>query len=301
MNCGKTVALSEPPKRAVALNQGSAEILLSLGLGDRLVGTATWTDTVLPELAAANEKVPRLADKAPSFEKVLEVEPDFVSASFESVLGTGGVATRERFEELGVATYLSPTDCGTKVNNGDGDGERTAPLTMDAVYQEIRDLAAIFEVADRGERMIADLRERLDAATEGLDASRARILYWFANSESPYMAGCCGSPGVITTELGAANVFADTRAEWPQISWETVAERDPDVIVLGDLTRKSQTAETAAAKIAFLESHPVTSRMDAVQAKRFVPLSGQALNPTIRTVEGVEKVASALRGFGPLG
>lgn len=300
-NCGRTVRVAGPPKRAVALNQGSAEVMLALGLADRMVGTATWTDPVLPELAEANARVPRLAENKPSLERVLEAEPDFVAASFESVLGTGGVATRDRFEQLGVATYLSPTDCGAKDNSGDGDGARSTPLTMDDVYREIRDLAALFDVRDRGEEVVSGLRRRLDAATGGLGASGATVLYWFANSESPYLAGCCGAPGVITRALGARNVFDDTREEWPQVNWETVVERDPDVLVIGDLTRRSQTAETAAAKIGFLESNPVTSRMRAVREKRYVPLSGQALNPTMRTVEGVERVAEALRRFGPLG
>ncbi|MDQ2588307.1 ABC transporter substrate-binding protein [Saccharothrix yanglingensis] len=300
-NCGRTVRVAEPPRRAVALNQGSAEIMLALGLADRMVGTATWTDPVLPELADANARVPRLAENKPSFERVLEADPDFVAASFESVLGTGGVATRDQFEKLGVATYLSPTDCGAKDNSGDGDGVRATALTMDDVYREIRDLAALFAVEARGEELVAGLRRRLGAATEGLDASGASVLYWFANSESPYLAGCCGAPGVITAALGARNVFDDTREEWPQVNWETVAERDPAVLVIGDLSRRSQTAETAGAKIAFLESNPVTSRMRAVREKRYVALSGQALNPTMRTVEGVERVAEALRRFGPLG
>ncbi|OLR93354.1 ABC transporter substrate-binding protein [Actinokineospora bangkokensis] len=300
-NCGRTVTVAEPPRRAVALNQGSAEILLSLGLADRMVGTATWTDPVLPELAEANARVPRLADDNPSFERVLAAEPDFVAASFESTLGTGGVASRDQFERLGVPTYLSPTDCGGKDNSGDGDGVRSTPLTMDDVYREVRDLAALFAVRERGEELVRGLQQRITAATAGLDASGTDLLYWFANSESPYLAGCCGSPGVITRALGARNAFDDTRAEWPQITWETVAERDPDVIVLGDLTRRSQTAETGDAKIAFLEGNPVTAQLRAVRQKRYVRLSGQALNPTIRTADGVEQVARALRGFGPLG
>ncbi|MFT7839717.1 ABC transporter substrate-binding protein [Saccharothrix sp. BKS2] len=300
-NCGRTVRVTEPPRRAVALNQGSAEVMLALGLADRMVGTATWTDPVLPELAEANAEVPRLAENRPSLERVLEAEPDFVAASFESVLGTGGVATRDRFEELGVATYLSPTDCGAKDNSGDGDGVRTTALSVDDVYREIRDLARLFAVEARGEEVVAGLQRRLAATTEGLDASGTTVLYWFANSESPYLAGCCGAPGVITRALGARNVFDDTDEEWPQVNWETVVERDPAVLVIGDLTRRSQTAESAAAKIGFLESNPVTSRMRAVREKRYVPLSGQALNPTMRTVEGVERVAEALRRFGPLG
>ncbi|MFD2398115.1 ABC transporter substrate-binding protein [Prauserella oleivorans] len=286
-----------PPRRVVSLNQGSTEILLALGLGDRLAGTATWTDPVRPDLAEANARVPRLADNMPSFEAVLEAEPDFVTASFASTLGVGGVATRERFAEFGVPSYLSPADC-VKDNSGGGDGRRGTPLTMETIYREIRELARLFGVEERGERLVSDLRGRLHRATAGLDASGVTLLYWFANSDSPYLAGCCGAPGIMTEAVGARNVFDDTHDEWPQISWETVAERDPDVLVIGDLTRRSQTAESAAAKIEFLESHPVTRDLDAVRHKRYVLLSGQAMNPTIRTVDGVEELASKLREFG---
>ncbi|MFD8217938.1 ABC transporter substrate-binding protein [Streptomyces sp. NPDC059697] len=300
-NCGRKVAITSAPKRAVSLNQGTTEIMLSLGLADRMAGTATWTDPVMKGLAKANGKVPRLADDAPSFEKVLDAEPDFVAASFASTLAKGGVAPREKFEELGVPTYLSPADCEGKDNSVDGDGVRTEPLTMDAVYGEVGDLAEVFGVEERGAKLVADLKARVAKATDGIDASDTTVLYWFANQEAPYMAGCCGAPGIITNALGAKNVFADTKQEWPQINWETVADRDPDVLVIGDLTRRSQTAETAAKKIQFLETNPATKNMDAVKNKRYVLLSGQAMNPTIRTVEGVEKVAAALREYGLAG
>ncbi|RII08068.1 corrinoid ABC transporter substrate-binding protein [Streptomyces sp. YIM 130001] len=297
-NCGEKVTVEAPPKRAVALDQGSAEIMLSLGLGDRMAGTGTWTDPVMKGLEKENAKVERLADQYPSAEKVLDVEPDFVAASFAATLSKGGVAPRGQFAELGVPSYLSPTDCVGKDNSGDGDGARTKTLTMKPVYDEVRDLARVFGVRERGEQLVKDLESRVDKATEGLDASKAGLLYWFANSDAPYLAGCCGAPGVITRELGAENVFDDTRDEWPQINWETVAERDPDVLVIGDLTRKSQTAESAKRKIAFLESHPVTKKLRAVRDERYVLLSGQAMNPTIRTVEGIEQVAAKLREFG---
>ncbi|MFC9792892.1 ABC transporter substrate-binding protein [Streptomyces sp. NPDC057695] len=297
-NCGQKVEIDHAPRRAVALDQGSAEILLSLGLADRMVGTATWTDPVLGGLEKANATVPRLADRYPSFEKVLDVEPDFVSASFLYTLGKGGVAPRERFAKLGVPTYLSPGDCVGKDNGGGGDGVRTKPLTMDTVYGEVRDLARVFGVPERGEKLVGELRARVDKATAGADFGDASVLYWFSDSKGPYMAGCCGAPGIVSGALGVKNVFDDTKEEWPQINWETVADRDPDVLVIADLTRKAQSAESAAKKIEFLESNPVTRNMTAVRNKRYVILSGQAMNPTIRTVEGIEKVAAALTTYG---
>ncbi|MEU7721029.1 ABC transporter substrate-binding protein [Streptomyces tibetensis] len=297
-DCGHEVRVAAPPRRAVSLNQGTTEILLSLGLADRLAGTATWTDPVMKGLEKANATVPRIADDNPSFERVLDTEPDFVAASFVSTLGKGGVATREQFEKLGVPTYVSPADCAGKDNSGGGDGTRDKALDIDTVYGEVHDLATVFGVRERGDDLVTSLRKRMNKATRGIDASDVTLLYWFANSESPYMAGCCGAPGIITRALGAKNVFDDTHEEWPQVNWETVADRDPDVLVIGDLSRESQTAESAAKKIAFLESNPVTRNMEAVRHKRYVLLSGQAMNPTIRTVEGVEQVAAGLRRFG---
>ncbi|MGC9540691.1 ABC transporter substrate-binding protein [Streptomyces sp. UG1] len=298
-NCGHKVTLKSAPRRVVSLNQGTTEILLSLGLADRMAGTATWTDPVMKGLEKANAAVTRLADDNPSFEKVLDAEPDLVTASFVSTLGKGGVATREQFEKLGVPTYVSPSDCSTgKDNDSGGDGSRSEPLTLDAVYGEIRDLARAFGVDERGEKLVAELRQRVRAATDGLHAPDVSLMYWFANSQSPYLAGCCGAPGAITRAVGAKNVFSDTHDEWPQVGWETVADRDPDVIVIGDLTRRQQTAESARAKIRFLETNPATRNLTAVKEKRYVLLSGQAMNPTIRTVEGIEKVAAGLRDFG---
>ncbi|MEE2032954.1 ABC transporter substrate-binding protein [Rhodococcus chondri] len=295
-NCGHSVTVDAPPQRAVSLNQGSTEILLSLGLADRMVGTATWTDPVRDNLAADNARVPRLADNKPSFEVVLGTEPDFVSASFGGTLGQGGVAERDQFDRLGVPSYLSPTDCDGKNDDGvNADGNRTEPLTMDSVYKEIRELAAIFDVRERGEGLVGELRQRHEAAAHEIDASNVSLAFWFADTSTPYVAGCCGSSGIITDSVGAKNVFDDTGNEWPQVSWEAVLDRDPTALVLGDLSRRSIAGDALDSKIEFLESDPVTQRLSAVRNKRYIVVNGADMNPSIRTIDGIEKVADALR------
>ncbi len=181
------VRVAAPPRHAVSLNQGTNEILLSLGLADRLAGTATWTDPVMKGLEKADARVPRIADNNPSFERVLDADPDFVAASFVSTLGKGGVATREHFEKLGVPTYVSPSDCAGKDNSGDGDGARDKALGIDTVYGEVRDLAAVFGVKERGDELVASLQQRMKKATSGIDPSDVTLLYWFANS-APWSA-----------------------------------------------------------------------------------------------------------------
>ncbi|WP_229054503.1 ABC transporter substrate-binding protein [Aeromicrobium sp. Leaf350] len=296
--CHGDVTQADRPERIVSLNQGTTEILLSLGLADRVVGAAGWTDPILPTLEDENAEVERLADQAPSLEVVLDTEPDLVTSSFTGTLGEGGVATAgQLWDDYELPAYLSAAECG-KLEEGNTDGAREGTLEMDDIYTEIRQLAELTDTVDEGERLVADLEARMAAASAAKIGEGVSVMYWFANSESPYMAGCCGGPGIVSRALGLENTFVEQDDEWPQINWEVVAAEDPDVLVIGDLTRKSQTAETAAAKIAFLESNPVTSQMTAVKEKRYIYLAGAELNPSIRTVDAVEKVAQGLRDLG---
>lgn len=293
-NCGEKVTFEAAPQRVVSLDQGSTEILLSLGLGDRVAGTASWTDPIRENLAEANKSVPRLSDNAPTYEVVLDTDPDFVTASFGRHFKQGGVAERARFAETGIESYLSPTDCenGVSINGG---AKRTTPLTMEALYQEIRELATVFDVQQRGAQLVDELRAREAAAIAGIEKSKVSMAFWFADTKSPYVAGGLGSASLLATTVGATNVFADLTDDWPAVGWETMVERNADVLVLGDLLRNRFPGDLLADKIAFLESDPVTRNLDAVRAKRYIALHGAEMNPSIRAVDGLEKVAAGLR------
>jgi len=292
-NCGTELTLDGPPQRVVSLDQGSTEILLSLGLADQVVGTASWTDPVLPALAEADESVPRLADNAPSYEAVLGADPGFVTASFGRHFATGGVAERARFAETGIASYLSPTDCedGRSINGG---GTRTRPLEVESLYQEIRELAEVFDVQARGEALVAGLQERADAATDRIEQTDLTMAFWFADTKSPYVAGGLGSANLLATTVGADNAFADMEEDWPAVGWETVVERDPDVLVLGDLLRDRFPGDRLADKQAFLAADPLTSTLQAVRDEAYIALHGAEMNPSIRFVDGLEKIADGL-------
>ncbi len=293
-NCGVQVVFDGPPQRAVSLYQASTEILLSLGLADRMVGTSTWFDPVLPQLAAENDTVPRLADNDPSLETVLDADPDLVTSASAHTFTPAVVAERSRFAELGIPTYQSPSVCvGADVN-----GEqvtRIEPLHIDTLFQEITELAKIFDVQQRGADLVAGLQQRLDAVIpEGSGDAQPTVAFWFSGVTAPYMAGCCSAPGMYAEMVDAANVFADSREDWPEVSWEAVADRDPDVLVLADLSRKRIEGDSLETKKAFLQNNPVTRNMKAVREQRYVVLTGSELDPGIREIDAVEKLAAGL-------
>ena len=61
--------------------------MLALGLQDRLVGTAYLDDQILPEFAAAYQRIPVLAAKYPSREVLLAARPDFLYAAYPGAFG----------------------------------------------------------------------------------------------------------------------------------------------------------------------------------------------------------------------
>jgi iron complex transport system substrate-binding protein len=65
-NCGYKETFTKAPERVVALGQNTVEILLLLGLEDKVAASAFWPTKVLPELAAKNEKVKTLTVEIPT-------------------------------------------------------------------------------------------------------------------------------------------------------------------------------------------------------------------------------------------
>ena len=185
-NCGQSVTFEEAPQNAVALGQNSAEIMLLLGLEDRMAATAFWPNSVLPEVAEANDQVEVLTVEFPTLESVLSKQPDFVAAMLTTLLGPDSkVAKRSDFEELGIPTYLSPSACATTLDANDAYGSRNDLWSMDLLYKEIEDLSRIFDVADRGQALIEDFKSREAALREQFsETDDLSFLFWFS-SPSP--------------------------------------------------------------------------------------------------------------------
>jgi iron complex transport system substrate-binding protein len=304
-NCGVSVTFTHAPQRAVSIGQSSTEILLSLGLADRVVGTAVWFGPVLKGYEAANDKIKRLADNDPSFESVVGQEPDLVTAQYEWHVGpNGSVGKREQFAELGIPTYIAPADCVEKDNSGGGDGVRKQLFSMDLVYQEIHELAAIFDVSDQGDALVDRLKQReaaAIAAVAGLKGSNVPVVFWFSSKEvqgDGFMAGKNGVPAYIMQTLGARNIIR-TEEEWPSVSWEQVAASDPAIIVIAEMSRRRYAADDPAVKLNFLATDPVVSKLPAVRDKHFVMMDVQAMEASIRVVDGIEALANGIKAFGP--
>lgn len=303
-NCGVDLSFDKAPESAVTVGQATTELLYALGLADKVTGTSVWFTEVLPEFREMNAGIERLADNDPSFESVVAKRPGLVTVQYEWHVGPQGiVATREQFADLDIPTYVLPSDCTGKDNTKGSDGTRSDIYAMESIYQGIDELGRIFDVADRGEALVAGLKAREAAAigkARALDLKDATVVFWFSSAEmdiDPYVAGRKGPPAYMMDALRLRNII-ESDEEWPVVSWETIARANPSVIALAKMDRRRFEADDYEKKIAFLKSDPVTNQMEAVRNDRIIVLDAHAMDPSIRNIDALETLAEALPKLG---
>lgn len=124
-------------------------------------------------------------------------------------------------------------------------------------------------------------------------------VFWYSSADieiDPYVAGAYGVPGWMLSTLGVKNVV-DSAEEWPTVGWETIVTADPTFIVAAEMNRRRFPADDIAVKREFLTSDPVAKEMSAVKADRILTIEANAMDPSIRSIYALERLADALAGF----
>ncbi|MCS0637028.1 ABC transporter substrate-binding protein [Streptomyces sp. LP05-1] len=279
-NCGVRTTYRHPPARAVTIHQHPAELMLALGLKDKMVGTAFPDSPVLPEYRRDFKAVPQLSAKEPSFEKILETEPEFVYGGYASAFAQNEGRSRKAFKDAGIDTYLNREYC-----------DQRKPATMADTYEEIRTIGRIFGVSDRAEALVRDLRSRIDRTAAAVkDTAPASVFVYDSGDKSAFTAGGRGLGSEVIKLAGGRNVFADLDKVFGDVSWEQVVARKPEVIAIYDYYGSGSVAE----KKKFLLSQPALADVPAIRNKRFVVLPLTATLVGVRPQHAVEDLAKQL-------
>ncbi len=292
-SCGQELAFETTPERVVTLDQTSTETMLALGLGDRMIGTSNLKTKVAPEYQEAYAKVPVLNPKLLTGEQLRAAAPDLVIASFAAQYTPDRVGTREELAEIGLPSYVSAVECPS--------GEASP---FDLLFTDFKVLGEVFGVEDRATALIEEQQAVVDAAAEvGEKATGEPSILWLYSSFNgiPYVAGGGTVPSEMSRLVGGVNAFDDVAEDWPEVSWERIAERDPDVIVVGDLSERGAPGDSAAEKIEQLRAHPVLSQLAAVKNDQIIEVLGTGMDPSVRAVETLEAVVAGMRELGHVG
>lgn len=285
-SCNREVTFDAAPTRAIANDVNLIEMMLALGLRDRMVGytgVSGWK-TLDAELREGIAELPELSALYPSREVLLGAEPDFFFAGWDYGMKVGGEVTPETLAPFGIKTYELTESCihiGPK-----------AKSSMQDMYVDLLNLGTIFGVEDRTTALVAGYEAQLAKVTAGVDRTTPlRVFVYDSGEESPFTAGAYAMPTALIEAAGGRNIMDDLEKSWATVAWEPVVERNPEVIVIvnyGDVT--------ADQKIAFLEANPAFADIDAVKNDRYVVLEYVEATPGPRNIGAVEKLVAGFWG-----
>lgn len=277
-NCGTLVDFETAPERVITIKSTSTEMLLALGLGDRIIGTAFQDGPADPEWADAAAGLTVMSEQVPGQEAVLEAEPDLVYGGWESNFSAEGAGERASLESLGIHTLVSPAACKEE-------GYKPTKLTFDDIFNEISMVGSVFRT-DASELIAAQrsVVEAIEPDTRGLSA-----LWYSSGTDTPYVGAGIGAPQLMLETIGLENIAAGIADTWSPFSWEAVVDGNPDVIVLVDATWN-----TAESKIELLESNPATANLDAVINSRYLVVPFPAAEAGVRSASSAANLASQL-------
>ncbi|MFJ1866286.1 ABC transporter substrate-binding protein [Streptomyces sp. NPDC088097] len=295
-SCGRTLAFARPPERAVTLDQTSTETLLELGLQGRMVGTANLKTKVPDLYRDAYATVPVIAPKIATAEQLRSATPDFVVAGSADLYTGDRAGTREELGALKVPSFVSAVDCPER------DGAGKSPFEL--LFSDYERLGAVFGVGERA-RALAEEQRAVVAKAGANVAGAARdgrppsVVYLYSVFNGmPYVAGRTGLPHEMSRIVGARNAFDDVNEDWPEVSWEEVARRDPDFIVVGDLSERGRPGDSAVEKRAAMAADPLVSKLPAVRDNRIIVVPGIELDPSVRSVHALELLARGMKDLG---
>lgn len=278
-NCGRSLTFDEPPERVVSLWQAPTEMLLALGVQDRLAAVGGSYAPLPEELTEAAEGVPAIGDSMnwPSREVLLTQAPDLVVSqllegfAFDTSLGYASV---EEIEEGGAQVYSA--------NSCDVAGNRD--MTLETVSDSLRDLAAIFGRTDRAEELVGELEAQQKEVTEAVAGlPKVRVAY-YNRGEGPMTVLTGGIYSDAITAAGGESVFP---ADALQVSAEEFAASGAEVILVGTYPGQDFQAQREFLTATFPE-------LPAVQDGRIAEVPVVETDASVRVMDGLTRIAAAL-------
>lgn len=284
-SCNREVTFQQAPKQAVSHDINMTQMMLALGLKPQMAGysgVSGWK-AVTPDMQTLLDGLPELAAKYPSVETLLNANVDFFFAGWDYGMRVGGDLTPQTLQPLGINVYELTESCAFVMQR--------PPATLEDTYNDLRNLGRIFDVQDRANALIGAMQARVAEIRQGLPAEKPRVFLYDSGEDRAMTSGRLGMPQALIDAAGGRNVLDDVEASWTRVNWETVVERNPQVIVIVDYSEI-----TADQKIRFLLNNKALQSVDAIKHKRFIVIPYVQATPGIDNVLAVATLAKGFHG-----
>lgn len=299
-NCGEDTSFAAPAERIVATsNAANIGTLLRIGAIDRIAAMSmtTGNNELMNELYSVDvDNIPRLQSPI-SMEAIVAEEPDLLIGSYSGLFAGATGVTRETAADRDIATYVISDSC--RQNPDDPESPLGTMDPWDAVRSDLANYGTLTDGVEAADSALAELDDRLAALAAAPGADDAPSILLFDSGETDvYTSGRNGPPQGIIDAAGAANVFDTEDTTWFRASWEAVAEREPDAIVVMDYN--SDNPDEVEQKLATIRSQAALANTTAVAENRIIILPLLMFTSGYPNIEAAEQLRAGLEDLGLL-
>ena len=200
-------------ERVVSLAPSLSEIVAELGAANVLVGVLDGGDR-----PAALAHVPSVGHYGQlDMERLLSLRPDLILLWPGSV----GPAQREQLQRLNIPVYVAE------------------PHSLEQLTTQVQAIAEQLGRAEAGRQLAAQLRQRLVELRQRYQRAEPLRVFYQVWDQPLYTVGGGQIISDALTVCGARNVFDDLKLPAPQVSIESVLQRDPEMILVGDQAQEA--------------------------------------------------------------
>ena len=284
-SCDRQVEFETTPSRVIVHDLNMNEMIMALDLEDRLVGVTGVTGWYKKEGPALMKKlggVPELAPKYPTLENLLAAEPDLFIAGWYYGMKPGGEVTPDILVKHGVKTLELTESCIHLKKS-------KTKASMDLLFNDILRLGRVFDKSTQAKALVKSWKKDLAMIETALsnDAVK-RVFLYDSGEEKPFTAGKFAIPTAMIEAAGGKNIVDDMNTSWGRTSWEIVASRNPEFLILLDY---SEDGGGADGLLKFLRSHPAMRETEAVKNSHYVALRYAELTPGPANIRAIQKIA----------
>lgn len=278
------------PERVYAYAQDNIEILLSLGLADRIVAASGMDGEIDPKLADAFSTIDYHENTGVlSKEDLLVLEPDFIAAWF-STFSDKRLGDVSFWHERGVGTYMA-------LNSGCRSTSGTYQQTVADECQDILTLGMIFDVQEQAETLVSEIQSELNHVSDYL-ADKERLTVAVLEDEGgTYRVYGEDTLGGNVAISGGAELAVGTHGNNGNISAEDLIAANPDAIFMVWYNGYTvDDADYAGEQVVdLITKNPAFASLDAVKNNRVYAINlNNVYCSGMRTLDGVLDFAQNL-------
>lgn len=206
---GNDVILPKKIERIVSTAPSNTEILVALGLGDKIVGA----DKYSKDVEGINPDITFFDMMNPDAETIINLNPDIIIASGINKLG--GNDPFSLLKESGISVVYIPISD-----------------SIQGIYDDISFIGEITGTKDKADKIIENMKNEIDKYKKISEEITKKKKVYFEISPAPnlFTFGKGSFLQEILEIAGADNVFAD-KGKGIAISSEAVLEANPEVIL----------------------------------------------------------------------